>query len=48
MAQKCAEAQHHCFELKADGILKAGDSVVVVQGKNNIVGSTNTMRIQYA
>merc|ERR1712174_170509 len=33
---------------KADGICNTGDSVVVVQGKNKIVGSTNTMRIQYA
>merc|ERR1712032_1633062 len=33
---------------KADGICKEGDSIVVVQGKNKIVGSTNTMRIQYA
>jgi len=43
------ESVDSCIEgFKADGILKAGDSVVVVQGKNNIVGSTNTMRIQYA
>lgn len=33
---------------KADGICNEGDSIVVVQGKNKIVGSTNTMRIQYA
>lgn len=38
-----------CIEgYKADGILKAGDAVVIVQGSNKIVGSTNTMRIQYA
>ena len=30
------------------GVLKAGDAVVIVQGSNKIVGSTNTMRIQYA
>merc|ERR1712008_520552 len=33
---------------KADGVCKEGDSIVIVQGKNKIVGSTNTMRIQYA
>jgi len=33
---------------KADGVCAAGDSIVVVQGTNKIVGSTNTMRIQYA
>jgi len=32
----------------ADGICQAGDAVVIVQGSNRIVGSTNTMRIQYA
>merc|ERR1712087_230087 len=33
---------------KSDGICAEGDSIVIVQGKNKIVGSTNTMRIQYA
>merc|ERR1712032_47214 len=43
------ESVDSCIEgFKSDGILKSGDSVVIVQGKNKIVGSTNTMRIQYA
>jgi pyruvate kinase len=33
---------------KAKGLAKAGDAIVVVQGQNEIIGSTNTMRIQYA
>lgn len=33
---------------KAKGLVKAGDAIVVVQGQNELVGSTNTMRIQYA
>mmetsp|Transcript_19060 Transcript_19060/g.35574 ORF Transcript_19060/g.35574 Transcript_19060/m.35574 type:complete len:506 (-) Transcript_19060:768-2285(-) len=33
---------------KTKGLAKPGDAVVVVQGMNDIVGSTNTMRIQYA
>jgi pyruvate kinase len=38
-----------CIEgYTTDGVLKAGDAVVIVQGSNKIVGSTNTMRIQYA
>eukprot|EP00529_Nitzschia_sp_RCC80_P018413 CAMPEP_0113484104 /NCGR_PEP_ID=MMETSP0014_2-20120614/23787_1 /TAXON_ID=2857 /ORGANISM="Nitzschia sp." /LENGTH=505 /DNA_ID=CAMNT_0000377691 /DNA_START=81 /DNA_END=1598 /DNA_ORIENTATION=+ /assembly_acc=CAM_ASM_000159 len=33
---------------KSNGVLKAGDAVVVVQGFSDAVGATNTMRIQYA
>ncbi|VEU38272.1 unnamed protein product [Pseudo-nitzschia multistriata] len=33
---------------KSAGICKEGDAVVIVHGKTKIVGSTNTMRIQYA
>ena len=33
---------------KTKGFASAGDAIVVVQGKNDIPGSTNTMRIQYA
>jgi pyruvate kinase len=32
---------------KTKGVAKAGDAIVVVQGTNDVVGSTNTMRIQY-
>mmetsp|Transcript_26176 Transcript_26176/g.71810 ORF Transcript_26176/g.71810 Transcript_26176/m.71810 type:complete len:506 (-) Transcript_26176:837-2354(-) len=31
-----------------EGICATGDAVVIVQGSNKVVGSTNTMRIQYA
>ncbi len=33
---------------KAKGLVKLGDAIVVVQGNCALVGSTNTMRIQYA
>lgn len=33
---------------KCDGVVKAGDAIVVVQGFSDAVGATNTMRIQYA
>jgi pyruvate kinase len=33
---------------KTKGVAHAGDAIVVVQGKNDVPGSTNTMRIQYA
>jgi pyruvate kinase len=35
-------------DFKAKGLAKPGDAIVVVQGKHDIPGSTNTMRIQYA
>jgi len=47
--EKTDEAVTSCIEgYKTDGILKIAEAVVIVQGKNKIVGSTNTMRIQYA
>lgn len=47
--EKTEESVNACIEqFKADGLCSAGDSIVIVQGRNKIVGSTNTMRIQYA
>lgn len=47
--EKTDESVDACIEqYKADGYLTTGEAVVIVQGKNKIVGSTNTMRIQYA
>ena len=47
--EKTEESVNSCIEqFKDDGLCSAGDSIVIVQGRNKIVGSTNTMRIQYA
>lgn len=47
--EKVEESVNSCIaQYKKDGLLADKDAVVVVQGKNKVVGSTNTMRIQYA
>jgi len=47
--EQTEESVNSCIDgFKTDGILNTGDPVVIVQGTNKIVGSTNTMRIQYA